>query len=458
MDRLSALDVGFLQVETDRQQMHVGSLLFFEGPAPTFAAITRHLESCLPFVPRYRQRVQHAPLDLARPMWVDDPHFSLSYHLRHTAIPAPGDRSGLQALVGRVMSQRLDVDRPLWEMWVVEGLSDGRWAMITKIHHAMIDGVAGSELLEIMFASEPGIVFPDPPPWQPEPTPSDLQLAASGLKDIAHLPLDAAQAAVSAARSPRHAAEALAGRVFGLATAGRSVAVPASLLNGPVGPHRLWGWADADLAEVKAVKKAHGCTVNDVVLAACAGGFRAYLLARGEQLEGTTIRSLVPVSMRTEDQRGQMGNHVTAVFADLPVGIADPLARLDAIHAQMDHLKHNGQAIGVEAMLSAGDFVPATLMSLGARVYAHTGQWVVNTVTTNVPGPQQPLYLLDRQMLQMYPYIPVALGVRISVGIMSYDGQLAVGVTGDYDAVPDLDVLCAAIEASFAELVASLHD
>ena len=198
------------------------------------------------------------------------------------------------------------------------------------------------------------------------------------------------------------------------------------------------------------------CYINDVVLAACAGGFRTYLLARGEQVEGTTIRSLVPVSMRTEDQRGQMGNHVTAVFAELPVGIADPLARLDAIHAQMDHLKHNGQAIGVEAMLSAGDFVPATLMSLGARVYAHTGQWVVNTVTTNVPGPQQPLYLLDRQMLQMYPYIPVALGVRISVGIMSYDGQLAVGVTGDYDAVPDLDVLCAAIEASFTELVASL--
>jgi WS/DGAT/MGAT family acyltransferase len=225
------------------------------------------------------------------------------------------------------------------------------------------------------------------------------------------------------------------------------------VLNGPLGPHRRWGWARAELAEVKAVKDAAGGTVNDVVLAAIAGGFRTYLLSRGEDVDGLLVRSLVPVSIRTEDHRGRLGNQVTAVFADLPVGIADPAERLASVSRQMDHLKHSGVAVTVDSMMSAGDFVPATLMTLGARIYARTGQRVVNTVTTNIPGPQYPLYLLDRRMLEMFPYIPVAQGVRISVGIVSYDGHLAIGTTGDYDAVPDLDVLCSAIEGALSELV-----
>ena len=237
---------------------------------------------------------------------------------------------------------------------------------------------------------------------------------------------------------------------------GRSAASPTSVLNGPVGPHRRWGWARTELGDIKAVKDAAGCTVNDVVLAAIAGGFRTYLQARGEDVENTTIRSLVPVSVRTEQHRGRLGNQVTGMFADLPVALADPRERLDALARQMDHLKLSGQAVGVDAMLSAGDFVPATLMTLGVRVYARTGQRVINTVTTNIPGPQYPIYLLGRRMLEMFPYIPVALGVRISIGIMSYDGHVAIGVTGDYDAVPDLDVLCAAIENSLAELVGSV--
>ena len=198
-----------------------------------------------------------------------------------------------------------------------------------------------------------------------------------------------------------------------------------------------------------------GCTVNDVVLAAIAGGFREYLGQRGEDVEHTTIRSLVPVSVRTEAHQGRLGNQVTGMFADLPVDVADPRERLDAVARQMGHLKRSGQAVGVDAMLSAADFVPATLMTLGARVYARTGQRVINTVTTNIPGPQYPIYLLGRRMLEMFPYIPVAQGVRISIGIMSYDGHVAIGVTGDYDAVPDLDVLCTAIEESLAELVGS---
>ncbi len=460
MQRLSSLDAGFLHLENDRQQMHVGSLLVFEGPVPAFEEFTAHLAACLDEVPRYRQRVLRMPLDLARPVWADDPHFSLSYHLRHTAIPSPGSDAQLRALVGRILSQRLDVDRPLWEMWLVEGLPEQRWAIITKTHHAMIDGLAGNELMEIVLDREPAVRRRPPTAWRPSPPPSQAGLAALGLAGLAQLPVDISRAAVGAVRSLSAAELARAGavRAYGLATVGRSAASPTSVLNGPLGPHRRWGWARAELADVKAVKDAAGCTVNDVVLAAVAGGLRTYLAARGEDVATTTIRSLVPVSVRTEAHRGRLGNQVTAMFADLPVHVADPRERLDAVARQMDHLKGSGQAVGVEAMLSAADFVPETLMTLGARVYARTGQRVINTVTTNIPGPQQPIYLIGRRMLEMFPYIPVAQGVRISIGIMSYDGHLAIGVTGDYDAVPDLDVLCTAIEDALAELAGTVDD
>jgi diacylglycerol O-acyltransferase / wax synthase len=461
VERLSSLDAGFLHLENDTQQMHVGSLLVFEGPAPRYQAFCDHLASCLDSVPRYRQRVQRMPLDLARPAWVDDPHFSLAYHLRHTAIPSPGGDAELRALVGRVMAQRLDVDRPLWEMWLVEGLTDDRWAIVTKTHHAMIDGLAGNELMETVLDREPGRTRSPAKPWRPSPTPSRLGLAAAGAGWLARLPAEAGRAAVAAAgalRAPGDVLRSGAVRVYGLAEFGRSAASPTSVLNGPLGPHRRWSWARAQLADVKAVKDAAGCTVNDVVLAAIAGGFRHYLLERGEPVDDVLVRSLVPVSIRTEAHRGRLGNQVTAVFADLPVGLADASGRLEAVARQMNHLKGSGVAVTVDSMMSAGDFVPATLMTLGARVYAKVGQRVVNTVTTNIPGPQYPLYLLDRRMLEMFPYIPVAQGVRISVGIVSYDGHLAIGATGDYDAVPDLDVLCAAIEDSLVELISAAQD
>ena len=456
MERLSSLDAGFLQLENDRQQMHVGSLLMFEGPSPSFEDFTAHLASCLDAVPRYRQHVRRAPIDLARPVWVDDPHFALGYHLRHTAIPSPGGDEQLKALVGRLMSQRLDVDRPLWELWLVEGLPDNRWAIITKTHHAMIDGLAGNELMEIVLDRQPDAARREPTQWTPEDDPSQLRLAAAGLAGLAQLPVDITRSAISGARGLSSPGDALRGavvRAFGLATVGPSMAKPTSVLNGPLGPHRRWGWARASLDDVKRAKNAFGCTVNDVVLAAVSGGLRTYLQHLGEDVDSTTVRSLVPVSIRTDDHKGRLGNQVTALFADLPVDRADPIERVAAVARQMDALKQSGQAVGVDAMMSAADFVPATLMTLGARVYVRTGQRVVNTVTTNIPGPQYPLYLLGRRMLEMFPYIPVAQGVRISIGIVSYDGQLAIGVTGDYDAVPDLEFLCSAIEASLAELV-----
>ena len=458
VERLSALDAGFLGLENDRQQMHVGSLLVFEGPAPSFEDFSAHIESCLDLLPRHRQRVQRMPLDLARPVWVDDPHFLLDYHLRHTAIPAPGGGDQLRAVFSRVSSQRLDAHRPLWELWLVEGLTEQRWAIITKTHHAMIDGVAGREVMEVLLDSDPHARRAAPSEWRPRGQPSRVGLAVSGMAGLVRLPAEAARAAAGAVRglgSPGDVVRAGAASAVGLASVGRRAAAPTHVLNGPLGPHRRWGWARAELADVKAVKAAAGCSVNDVVLAAIAGGFREYLRGRGEDVDAgaTTIRSLVPVSVRTEAHRGRLGNHVTAMFADLPVEVAGPRERLDAVARQMSRLKGSGQAAGVESALSAADFVPATLMALGARVYAFTGQRVVNTVTTNIPGPQHPLYLLGRRMLELFPYIPVAESVRVSIGIVSYDGHLTIGATGDYDAVPDLDVLCAAIEGSLAELV-----
>lgn len=459
MERLSALDAGFLGLENDRQQMHVGSLLIFEGPAPSFEDFSAHVESSLGSIPRYRQRVRRVPLDLARPLWVDDPHFLLAYHLRHTAVPSPGCGDQLHALFARVLSQRLDLHRPLWELWLVEGLSEQRWAVITKTHHAMIDGLAGGEVMEVLLDGDPDATRPPPTAWHPSPQPSTLALALSGLGALARLPLDAtrsAAAAVGGLSSPGDLVVSAAVRAHGLATLGRSMASPTSALNGPLGPHRRWGWARAELSDIKRVKTAAQCSVNDVVLAAVAGGLREYLMGRGEDADDLTVRSLVPVSVRTDAHRGQLGNHVTGLLAELPVGIAQPRERLAAVRRQMNHLKASGQAVGVESALSAADFVPAALMSLGAHVYAVTGQRVVNTVTTNIPGPPYPLHLLGRRMLELFPYIPVAESVRISIGIVSYDGHLTIGVTGDYDAVPDLDVLCAQIEASLAELVGAL--
>jgi diacylglycerol O-acyltransferase len=458
VDFLSSLDASFLQLENDTQQMHVGSLLILDGPVPAYPDFCAHIASRLDAVPRYRQRVHRMPFDLARPYWVDDPHFSLSYHLRRTAIPSPGGEVELLALSGRIMSQRLDLDRPLWEIWVVEGLPDDRWAVINKVHHSMIDGVSGHDVLELLLDRDPVTGPVSDSTWRPRPGPSRFDLLAAGASWTARLPGEARRAAAAVVDSPSDALRGTATRAVGLARVGRQAAAPTSVLNGPLGPHRRWAWARADLEDVKAVKDAAGCTVNDVVLAGIAGGFRTYLIERGESVDDDLVRSLVPVSVRSTDQRGQLGNQVTAMFADLPVGVADPVDRLRAVAEQMAYLKGSGMAVGVQSMLSAADFVPPTLMTLGARVAVTVGQRVVNTVTTNIPGPQYPLFLLGRRLLEMFPYIPIGQGIRISIGIVSYDGRLSIGATGDYDAVSDLDRLCRATEESLTELVIALAD
>jgi diacylglycerol O-acyltransferase / wax synthase len=455
MDRLSSLDSWFLHLEREIQQLHVGSALLFEGPSPSLAQLTAAIESRLDLLPRYRKRVLRVPLDLGRPVWADDPRFRIGDHVRHVTLPRPGTEDSLRELAARLMSEHLDLSRPLWETWLVNGLNGGRWALINKTHHAMIDGISGADIVAMLLDRDPKAAEARPAPaWTPGAEPSPVRLAAAALGDLARTPFEVGHVLARSLRTPRRFTKQTATELYGLALAGEKVVWPESVLDGPIGPRRRWGWARADLAEVKQVKNSLGGTVNDVVLAAIAGGFRALLTARGEPVDGRTVRTMVPVSMRTAEEHGTMGNQVSAIFADLPVGVSNPTERLAAVTRQLSSLKSSGMAIGVDTMLAAADLMPGTLFSLGASVAARLPQRAISTVTTNVPGPQVPMYLLGRRMTELFPYIPLGADIRITIGVASYAGCLTCGVTGDYDAVPDLQVLCDGIETATQELVA----
>jgi diacylglycerol O-acyltransferase len=454
MQTMSPLDASFLHVEDATTHMHLGSVGIFEGPAPDPDEVPAAVAARLPLVPRYRQKVRFVPLALGRPVWVDDPHFDLDYHVRRTGLPAPGGERELRRLVGRVMSQQLDRAKPLWEIWVVEGMEDGRWAVISKSHHCMVDGVSATDILSVLLDKERQPEPGTPEAWNPQPEPGAAELIARSVAGRAISPYEGLRTAVALARGPRRAAVGALTIAKGIANM-RQVAAPGGSpsLNGPVGPHRRWGWARSRLSEIKQIREAHGGTVNDVVLAAITGGFRELLLTRGEELDGRVVRTLVPVSVRAEDERGGYDNKVSAMFAELPVEIEDPVARLEAISAQMQELKASGQAVAAERLTALGGFAPAMLLALAGRVGSALPQRAVNTVTTNVPGPQQPLFLAGRRMLEAFPFVPLGGHVRIGVAIFSYDGNMNFGVTADRDGAPDLQVLCDAIERSMAELL-----
>jgi diacylglycerol O-acyltransferase / wax synthase len=455
VQRLSPQDASFLHLEDAVSHMHIGAVAILEGPPPEYDALSRMVRAHLPSVPRYRQKVHFVPVALGRPVWVDDPHFNLSYHLRRTALPWPGGDEELRNLVGRVMSQQLDRGKPLWEMWVIEGLSEGRWGFITKLHHCMVDGVSGAELLAVVLDSERDPELPPADDWHAERQPLGVELALHALARRAVSPYEQLRAARSAARSPGRAVRTAAATARGLWTiAGVFARPPPSSLNGPVGPHRRWAWARSQLSEVKGIRSVFGGTVNDVVLTVIAGGFRALLAGRAESTQ-RDVRTLVPVSVRSTAEHGQYNNRVSAIFANLPVGIADPVERLAAVRAQMEHLKHSGEAVAGDVLVGLSGFAPAMLLALGLRAATRMPQHSVNTVTTNVPGPQRPLYAAGRRMLECFPYVPLGGHVRVGVAIFSYDGGLTFGVTGDYDEAPDIDVLCRGIEQSLRELAAA---
>jgi WS/DGAT/MGAT family acyltransferase len=454
MDRMSPLDASFLHIEDAVSHMHIGSVAVFEGPAPGYDQFEAMVSGKLPAVPRYRQKVRFVPLQLGRPLWVDDPHFNLGYHIRHTALAPPGGDRQLRNLVGRLMSQQLDRHKPLWEMWMVEGLEQGHWALVSKVHHCMVDGVSGTDLLAVMLDSEREPATPMPDTWKAAPEPSDARLVVDALVDLVASPYEQLRAARSATRAPREALGQLGEVARGLrAWSGVVRRTPPSSLNGPIGPHRTWDWARTTLADVKTVRSALGGTVNDVVLTVLTRGFRDLLLARDETVAGRVVRTLVPVSVRTAGERGTYNNRVSAMIAELPVGIDDPAERLSAIRSQMDGLKESKQAVAGEVLTSLTGFAPSLLLALGTRVAMRIPQRNINTVTTNVPGPQMQLYACGRAMLEAFPFVPLASSVRIGVAIFSYNGMLNYGITGDLDTAPDIAVLGGGIEAGMTELL-----
>lgn len=453
--RLSGLDSSFLHLETGPAHMHVAGTSIFEGPPPAYEEYRDHLASRLHLVPRFRQKLRFVPYGQGRPVWVDDPQLNLDYHVRHTALPSPGSEEQLEILAARIFSQRLDRTKPLWEMWLVDGLEGGRFAVIGKSHHCLIDGVSGVDISTVLYDLEPEPVsFTEPAIWVARPEPSDSQLLADALLERATSPAEMLRGARALLRAPR---QALGAAAEGLAAAGAfaraGLSAPASPFNVEIGPYRRFATVRADLLELKRIKDAAGGTVNDVVLAAVAGALGRYMRSRGHSTRELELRAMVPISVRSSDQHGALGNQVSAMMAPLPVWCEDPIERLHLVSEAMGDLKESRQAVGATLLTNLSDFAPPTIVAQAARLQSR--QRLFNMVVTNVPGPQFPLYLLGRRLLDTFPMVPLARNQAVCFGIMSYDGAINFGLVGDYDAMADLDRLAEDLEGSIAELCAA---
>ncbi len=455
-DRLTATDASFLAQEGPTSHMHIGAVMLFEGPPPAFSDFADHVRGRLHLVPRYRQKLAVPPLETGRPLWVDDPSFNLEYHLRHTALPGPGSEEQLQALAARIHSQQLDRTKPLWELWLVQGLHDGRFALISKAHHALVDGIAGVDLATVLFDLEPvpPAVLHEGEPWAPQPEPSAVSLAARGIRAVAELPLSIAGRAIGAASHPTaslHSAREAFEGVAEVAWAGLNPA-PETPLNVPIGPHRRLELVRCELAEFKEIKDAFGGTVNDVVLTVVAGALRRWLQSRGVRTEGLELRALVPVSIRGADEHGHMGNRLAAMRGPLPVYVEDPIARLQVVRQAMDGLKESKQAVGAEVLAGVQNLAPPTVLAQASRMNFSTR--LFNLLVTNVPGPQFPLYILGRELQDLFPVAFLPRNHALAVAIMSYNGGMDFGLLGDYDAMPDLHDLAVMLGETRDELLA----
>ena len=456
-DRLTGLDASFLHLEDESAHMHVAAVMTFEGSAPHHDEVVDGIRTRLHLVPRYRQRLAFVPLGQGRPRWVDDPHFNLRYHVRHTALPEPGTEDQLKRLAGRVFSQRLDRDKPLWEMWVVEGLDGGdRFAVLSKTHHALVDGVSGIDIMSVLFDTKPE---PDAPPpaekkrWLPAPTPSRAQLLGEALYERATVPGEIIRGARALVRGPRRIAGAAVDSLAGIGSMVRAGLSPApkTPYNERIGPHRRFTWVRMQLTDVKAIKNALGGTVNDVMLATVTGALGRHLRRRGVDVSPELeLKAMVPVSVRSEEARGALGNQVAAMMAPLPVGLDEPVERLERISDAMAHLKSGGQAVGAQVLTELTGFAPPNIMSQAARVVAR--QRMFNLVVTNVPGPQFPLYMMGRELEGLFPMVPLAPNQALGIAIMSYNGTINFGLVGDFDLMSDLDELADDLHASLAEL------
>jgi diacylglycerol O-acyltransferase / wax synthase len=462
-DRLTGLDTAFLHLESGGAHMHVAAIFVFEGDPPAYDELVQAIRDRLHVVPRYRQKLAHVPFGQGRPEWVDDPHFNPRYHVRHSALPAPGGDTELERIAGRLFALPLDRTKPLWEMNLVEGLApapggEPRFAIVSKTHHALVDGVSGVDITSVLFDRTPEPPDLGPPPrqtWIPRPEPTPTQLLARALVERATVPGEGLRALGDATRAPRRAVRGALERLAGIgamAWAGLSPA-PASPLNVPIGPHRRYTWVDADLAQLKAIKDALGGTLNDAVVASVTLALGRWLRGRGHDTEGLALKAMIPVSVRADADRGALGNRVAAMWAPLPVGLEDPLEVFTTVHQALAGLKESGQAVGARALTQLADFAPPTIMSQAARLQAR--QRYFNLVVTNVPGPQFPLYLLGRELRSIYPVVPLAANQALGVAIMSYNGRLGYGLLADFDALPDLADVRDALEDAIAGLAAA---
>jgi WS/DGAT/MGAT family acyltransferase len=437
--------------------MHIGAVLLFEGPPPQFADVLDHIRGRLHLVPRYRQKLATPPLDAGRPLWIDDPNFNLEYHVRHAALPSPGTEEQLLQLAARIASQQLDRDKPLWECWLVEGMADERFALIMKTHHSLVDGISGVDLATVLFDLSPDGPPPSDvelEPWRPAPEPSPAELVIAGVRGFVATTAEIATRAVAAAGQPsrtlsvvRDAAEGVGEIVW----AGLNPA-PETPLNVPIGPHRRFSVVRQELADYKLVKDSLGGTVNDVVLTVVSGALARWLRSRGIRTEGLELRALVPVSVRTKDERGQLGNRLTVMRGPLPVYITDPVARLRFVKQAMDGLKDSKQAVGAATLASVNNLAPPTILAQASRLNFSTR--LFNLLVTNVPGPQLPLYVLGRELMDVFPIAFLPRNHALAIAIMSYDGGIDYGLLGDYDALPDIDVIAEGIEDGLNELLA----
>jgi len=458
-DRLAPMDVSFLYLEEPTTPMHVGGVAVFRPPVGEpfdYDKLVSIIEARISLVPRYRQKIKWVPGHLASPVWVDDNTFDVGFHIRRSALPKPGGDDQLRELVGRLMSRRLDRTRPLWEMYFVEGLSDGRLAVITKSHHAMVDGISSVDISQVLLdvTPEPREVPADD--WEPDPEPSPIELVVEAISDFIRQPTEVIDAIRSGVNDAAATGLKLATQVSGLVAYVRTAARPASgtPLNVDIGEQRRFGMARTELDDYKRVRKMHGGTVNDVVLATVSGALRNWLMTRGEPVNGSTvIRAMVPVSVRAPAEQGALGNKVSSYLVDLPVGEEDAVERLRQISAKMKTHKEAGQSVGADALVRLSGFAPPTLHSMGARAASGLSKRLFNVVVTNVPGPQFPLYAGGAPMIEVFPVVPLAKNQAVSIGLTSYNGGVYYGLNADRDAMTDLDALCQLIEESLAELV-----
>lgn len=461
--RLTALDASFLYLEAATTPMHVGAVAIFDRSVDGFsyAQLVELVEQRIAMVPRYRQKVRYVPGNLARPVWVDDAEFDVAFHVRRSALPSPGSDEQLTELVARLMSRPLDHARPLWEMYLVEGLSRDRIAVITKTHQAMVDGVNAIDIGQVILDLSPTPRVVAEELWMPRPEPSDSQLLYEALAETVARPgavVETVRAAANDAVATVGHLVGAAGQLFSMArAAGRGA--PGTPLNVEISTQRRFAIARTRLEDYRRIRAAHGCTVNDAVLSVVAGALRNWLMMRGEPVTSSaSVRAMVPLSVRGDadvpsSAAGSFGNRVSSFLVDLPVGEPSPVVRLHQVsHAMREHTA-GGQSVGADTLVRIGGFAPPTLHALGARAANGIAKRIFNVVVTNVPGPQFPLYAAGARMREMFPVVPLAKGQALAIGLTSYDGGVFYGFNGDRDAMPDLDVLAGLVDESLEELV-----